>query len=202
MFQSTRWILRLLCGAHNTSFFLVSYTCIPTIRTHGLLQVCSVIVADFECEAHSDAWRYSVCVGVCVCGCGYIICEVLPWIGHACGCAGPATLHCLGWAPSEGGLSPAHKSCQQQIRRECLVMITTQTQTRFPFFIYFFCPGLAGTLIQYSGGNPADRVCTPAPSHPPSPFMRRVEQRLLSSSMTASLAPRLSNTVLISGPGM
>lgn len=75
---------------------------------------------------------------VCVCGCGYIICEVLPWIGHACGCAGPATLHCLGWAPSEGGLSPAHKSCQQQIRRECLVMITTQTQTRFPFFIYFF----------------------------------------------------------------
>lgn len=114
-------------------------------------------------------WMWSTfrCMKVqCVCGCGYIICEVLPWIGHACGCAGPATLHCLGWAPSEGGLSPAHKSCQQQIRRECLVMITTQTQTRFPFFIYFFCPGLAGTLIQYSGGNPADRVhaCSLTPS--------------------------------------
>lgn len=83
--------------------------------------------------------------------------RVLPWTGHACDCAGLATLRCLGWVPSEGGLSPARKSCQQQIRRECLVMITTQTQTHFSF-----CPGLSWqerwSTQLHAGVNPTGRV--------------------------------------------
>lgn len=105
----------------------------------------------------SWCWMWSTfrCVKAC------IICGVLPWTGHACGCAGPATLRCLGWAPSEGGLSPAHKSCQEQIRRECLVMIRTQTQTRFAL-----CPGLAGTLIQYQRKSSRACACLPPPTLP------------------------------------
>lgn len=48
--------------------------------------------------------------------------------------------------------------------------------------------------------NPTD--CVHGCSHPPSPTMRSEEQRLLSSSMTASLTPWFSNTDLITGPGI
>ena len=42
-----------------------------------------------------------------------------------------------------GVYHPLINPVKQQIRRECLVMITTQTQC-------CFCPGLAATLIQRS----------------------------------------------------
>lgn len=72
-------------------------------------------------------------------------------------------------------------------------MITTPTQT---FVIFCSWSVLAGTL------NTGINVCMFAPAHPPSASMRGVGQRLLSSSMTASRAPWLSNADLISGPGM
>ena len=59
--------------------------------------------------------------------------RVLPWTDHACGCAAPATLHCLRWAASEEGLSPAHKSCQRQTREESYVN-DTDTHRGFAFF--------------------------------------------------------------------
>lgn len=83
-------------------------------------------------------------------------------------------------------------------------MITTQTQTQTHFS---FRPGHSW---QEHWSNTAEyqsksyRLCAwllPC-SHPPSPTMRSEKQRLLSWSKTASLAPWLSNTDLITGPGM
>lgn len=50
--------------------------------------------------------------------------------------------------------------------------------------------------------NRGINVCVFAPANPPSASVRGVGQSRPSSSMTASLAPWLSNADLISGPGM
>lgn len=77
------------------------------------------------------------------------------------------------------------------------------TDTNTFLFLSWSAP--AGALInaaEYRSKSYGPCAWSLAPTLPPTPFRRSVEKRLLSSSMTASLAPWLSNTDLISGPGM